>query len=84
MTDDAAAAVYSINRLKPDALCFVLPEGGKAAVESAVQPKIERMPRRWDWIRPGPKCRHWPDGDRKLVISPHAAPLRPDIGLKKR
>lgn len=50
VTDDAAAAVYSINRLKPDALCFVLSEAGKATVESAVQPKIERMPRRWDWI----------------------------------
>jgi CRISPR-associated protein (TIGR02710 family) len=42
--------VYSINRLKPDALCFVLPEAGKALVESAVQPKIDQMPRRWDWI----------------------------------
>jgi CRISPR-associated protein (TIGR02710 family) len=50
LTDDTAAAVYSINRLKPDALCFVLPESGKALVESAVQPKIERMPRRWDWL----------------------------------
>jgi CRISPR-associated protein (TIGR02710 family) len=50
LTGDTAAAVYSINRLKPDALCFVLPEAGKALVESAVQPKIERMPRRWDWL----------------------------------
>jgi CRISPR-associated protein (TIGR02710 family) len=50
LTDDAAAAVYSINRLKPDALCFMLPEASKALVESAVQPKIEQMPRRWDWI----------------------------------
>lgn len=50
LTEDTAAAVYAINRLKPDALCFVLPEAGKASVESAVQPKIERMPRRWDWI----------------------------------
>ena len=50
LTENAEAAVYSINRLKPDALCFVLPEAGKATVESAVQPKIERMPRRWDWI----------------------------------
>jgi CRISPR-associated protein (TIGR02710 family) len=50
LTEDAEAAVYSINRLKPDALCFVLPEAGKATVESAVQPRIERMPRRWDWI----------------------------------
>ncbi|MGQ0667820.1 MAG: TIGR02710 family CRISPR-associated CARF protein [Nitrospiraceae bacterium] len=50
LTDDAAAAVYLINRLRPDALCFVLPEAGKALVESSVQPKIDQMPRRWDWI----------------------------------
>jgi len=50
LVDDAAAAVYSINRLKPEALCFVLPEGSKALVESAVQPNIEQMPKRWDWI----------------------------------
>ncbi|MBM3855960.1 MAG: hypothetical protein FJ399_22870, partial [Verrucomicrobia bacterium] len=50
LVDDPAAAVYSINRLKPEALCFVLPEAGKALVESAVQPKIDQMPKRWDWI----------------------------------
>lgn len=50
LVDEPAAAAYSINRLKPDALCIVLPEAGKALVESAVQPKIEQMPRRWDWI----------------------------------
>ena len=50
LTDDAAAAVYSINRLKPYALCFVLPEASKVLVESAVQPKVEQMPRRWGWI----------------------------------
>ncbi|HEX5648008.1 MAG TPA: TIGR02710 family CRISPR-associated CARF protein [Nitrospira sp.] len=50
LVDDPASAVYSLNRLKPDALCFVLPEAGKALVESTVQPKIERMPTRWDWI----------------------------------
>ena len=49
-TDDAAAAVYVINRLQPEALCFVLPESKKGLVESAIQPKIEHMPRRWDWI----------------------------------
>ena len=48
--DDAASAVYSINRLNPDTLCFVLPEGSKALVESNMQPKIQQMPRRWDWI----------------------------------
>jgi CRISPR-associated protein (TIGR02710 family) len=50
LTDHAAAAVYSINRLQPDALCFVLPEGAKSLVESEVQPKIEHLPRRWDWV----------------------------------
>jgi CRISPR-associated protein (TIGR02710 family) len=50
LTDDAAATVYSINRLQPDSLCFVLPEEAKSLVESEVQPKIEHMPRRWDWV----------------------------------
>ncbi len=50
LVDDAASAVYSINRLNPDTLCFVLPEGSKALVESDVQPKIQQMPRRWDWV----------------------------------
>lgn len=50
LTDHAAGAVYAINRLKPEALCFVLPESGKALVQSAVQPNVERMPRRWDWL----------------------------------
>ncbi len=49
-TDDAAAAVSVINRLQPEALCFVLPESAKALVELAVQPHIEHMPRRWDWV----------------------------------
>jgi CRISPR-associated protein (TIGR02710 family) len=50
LIEDAASAVYSINRLNPECLCFVLPESGKALVESDVQPKIQQMPRRWDWI----------------------------------
>ena len=45
-TGDAAAAVSVINRLQPEALCFVLPESAKDLVESAVQPHIEHMPRR--------------------------------------
>ena len=49
-TGDAAAAVSVINRLQPEALCFVLPESAKGLVESAVQPKIAHMPRRWDWV----------------------------------
>ena len=50
LTGHAAAAVYSINRLQPDSLCFVLPEEAKSLVESEVQPKIEHLPRRWDWV----------------------------------
>lgn len=50
LTDHPGAAVYSVNRLRPDSLCFVLPESAKSLVESSVQPKIEQMPRRWDWV----------------------------------
>jgi CRISPR-associated protein (TIGR02710 family) len=49
-SNDASGAVYTINRLKPDALCFFLPESGKTEVEAAVQPHITQMPRRWDWV----------------------------------
>jgi len=47
---DPAAAVYSINRLRPESLCFFLPEPAKGLVESAVQPAVVQMPRRWDWV----------------------------------
>jgi len=50
VTDDAAAAVYSINRLKPELLCFFVPESVKELIETAVQPYIVQMPRRWDWV----------------------------------
>src|SRR5580765_1423341 len=56
LTDHAAAAVYSINRLQPDSLCFVLPEGTKSRVESEIQPNIEHMPRRWDWVVMAETC----------------------------
>lgn len=49
-TDDAAAAVYVINRLRPEHLCFFLPDRAKTLVESAVQPQVTQMPRRWDWV----------------------------------
>ena len=48
--EDAPAAVYVINRLKPEMLCFFLHESAKSLVESAVQPQVAQMPRRWDWI----------------------------------
>ena len=50
LTHEVAPAVYSINRLRPDCLCFVLPESAKALVETEVQPRIDQMPRRWDWV----------------------------------
>jgi CRISPR-associated protein (TIGR02710 family) len=50
VSDDAPAAVYSINRLKPEMLCFFVPGSAKALVETSVQPQIAQMPRRWDWI----------------------------------
>lgn len=50
VTDDLFPAVYSINRLCPESLCFVLPESAKPLVETDVQPRISQMPRRWDWV----------------------------------
>lgn len=50
LTEDLSAAIYSINRLRPESLCFVLPESAKPLVETEVQPKLSQMPRRWDWI----------------------------------
>jgi len=50
VSDDAPAAVFSINRLKPELLCFFVPESAKSLVETSVQPHIAQMPRRWDWV----------------------------------
>jgi CRISPR-associated protein (TIGR02710 family) len=50
VTDDASAAVYSINRLKPDLLCFFVPESVKSLIETSIQPHITQMPKRWDWV----------------------------------
>lgn len=47
---DPEAAVYSINRLTPDCLCFFLPDPKKHLVETQIQPHIAKMPNRWDWI----------------------------------
>src|SRR5918998_340111 len=50
VSDDAPAAIYAINRLKPDLLCFFVAEPAKVLIETAVQPYIAQMPRRWDWL----------------------------------
>lgn len=50
LTGELAPAVYSINRLRPECLCFVVPESEKALVETDVQPRISQLPRRWDWV----------------------------------
>jgi CRISPR-associated protein (TIGR02710 family) len=50
VTDDASAAVYSINRLKPELLCFFVPESVKSLIEASIQPHIAQMPKRWDWV----------------------------------
>ncbi|MBA2485711.1 MAG: hypothetical protein H0V35_06380, partial [Nitrospira sp.] len=49
-TDAPALAAYVINRLQPEMLCFFVPESAKAQVEEAVQPLVQRMPKRWDWV----------------------------------
>jgi CRISPR-associated protein (TIGR02710 family) len=50
LVDEIAGAVYAVNRLQPESLCFVLPEQAKTLVETEIQPKINHMPRRWDWV----------------------------------
>jgi CRISPR-associated protein (TIGR02710 family) len=50
ITDEAAAALYTVNRLKPELLCFFAPESAKSLVEKSVQPCVEKIPRKWDWI----------------------------------
>lgn len=50
LTAALAPAVYTINRLRPDSLCFVLPEAVKTLVETDLQPRISELPRRWDWV----------------------------------
>jgi CRISPR-associated protein (TIGR02710 family) len=59
LTEDLGPAIYSINRLRPESLCFVLPESAKPLVESSVQPRIDQMPRRWDWV-PLADAAHFP------------------------
>jgi CRISPR-associated protein (TIGR02710 family) len=49
-TDAPALAAYVINRLQPELLCFFVPESAKALVEESVQPLVQQMPKRWDWV----------------------------------
>ncbi|MDR4478541.1 MAG: TIGR02710 family CRISPR-associated CARF protein [Nitrospira sp.] len=49
-TDAPTLAAYVINRLQPELLCFFVPEAAKAQVEEAVQPLVQQMPKRWDWV----------------------------------
>lgn len=72
VTEHAPAAVYAINRLKPELLCFFAPESAKPLVESSVQPKIEQMPRKWDWIAT-------PDATRFMASYQAAARALPDM-----
>ncbi|HEU4684528.1 MAG TPA: TIGR02710 family CRISPR-associated CARF protein [Nitrospira sp.] len=63
LKDELESAIVSINRLQPDTLCFVLPATLKPAVEQDLQPRIHKMPRRWDWVALAdpdnfPACHH--------------------------
>lgn len=50
LTDAPDLAVYVINRLNPELLCFFVPETMKYHIEQSVQPRIQQMPKRWDCI----------------------------------
>ncbi len=70
--DDAPPAIYTINRLKPELLCFFAPESAKGLVESSVQPRIAQMPRKWDWIVT-------PDATRFMACYQAVARALPDM-----
>ena len=72
ITDHAPAVVYTVNRLKPDMLCFFAPESAKSLVESSVQPQIAQMPRKWDWIVT-------PDASRFMASYQAVARALPDM-----
>ena len=72
ITGETSTAVYAVNRLKPELLCFFAPESAKGLVESSVQPKIEKMPRKWDWIVT-------PDATRFTACYQAAARALPDM-----
>ena len=50
MAQDPAPAVYSLQRLIPERLCFFLPQSSTGLVESEVHPQLSTMPQKWDWI----------------------------------
>ncbi|GKS60306.1 hypothetical protein YTPLAS18_38330 [Nitrospira sp.] len=50
LVTDFAPAVYLINRLQPDTLCFFAPETSRALIEQRIQTHLAQMPRRWDWV----------------------------------
>ncbi len=50
MAQDPAPAVYSLQRLSPERLCFFLPQSVTALVESEVHPQLSTMPQKWDWL----------------------------------
>jgi len=50
LTDQPAAAVYVINRLNPELLCFFAPESARVHIDTAIQPQIQHMPKRWDCV----------------------------------
>jgi CRISPR-associated protein (TIGR02710 family) len=42
--------IFSINKLRPDCLCFFATEADKGIVDQEIIPKIEQPPRQWDQI----------------------------------
>ena len=50
MAQDPAPAVYSLQRLIPEQLCFFLPQSSTSLVEENVHPQLSTMPKKWDWI----------------------------------
>ena len=50
VVQDPVPAIYTLQRLTPDLLCFFLPESSKTLVESHIHSQLPKMPQRWDWV----------------------------------
>jgi CRISPR-associated protein (TIGR02710 family) len=47
---DVSACIATINRLSPEHLCFFIPEEARPKIETQVQPNLEKLPKKWDWL----------------------------------
>jgi CRISPR-associated protein (TIGR02710 family) len=50
LVGDPSPCVATINRLNPECLCFFIPEDLRPRIETDIQPNLDKLPKKWDWI----------------------------------